>query len=169
MYGNRRHLRILRQDGSTVRMRLHSKNLTNISGPLYSTHIGLRSLKKLGYTISFLRPKGPRGRITYHITKLNALTRQLASGLRSNNMKKGVLSQLTRKHRVLTLFTQLDNISGYNLPLHKHKYSLLAIYYLDSENNILDCLLVPKDYTHLDRGPRTLSTISTTQKPTILR
>lgn len=134
-------MRFIHHSGQESQLHLIIDKLRHVSGPLYTARIGFLTLNNLGYTIAFHRPRHNRlkKRITYHIMPLTPMTRQLASELSSSNMKTGILSMLSRGCRLLASFRQLDS-SGYNLPLHKYRFSLVSIYYLDSENNTLDCI-----------------------------
>lgn len=142
-------MRFIHRTGQETTLRVIS--FRHVSGPLYSARIGMQTLNRLGYAIAFHRPKHkhhrPKIRVTYHIMRLTPMLRQLSYELGSSNMKTGILGMLTRGCSLLALFRQLDT-TGYNLPIHKYRFSLVSIHYLDSKKNILDCIIEKEPYQH---------------------
>ncbi|MHA1813999.1 MAG: hypothetical protein ACTSYX_11280, partial [Candidatus Thorarchaeota archaeon] len=87
----------VRRDGRIIELR--KVELEELCPPLYRTFIGYNSLKRLGYSISFLRPKksatGDFERIRYNFIERGVATRQLEEELQPD-MKRGILNQLPR-------------------------------------------------------------------------
>ncbi|MHA1929432.1 MAG: hypothetical protein ACTSV2_12730, partial [Candidatus Thorarchaeota archaeon] len=73
----------VRRNGELVELR--KVELEPLSPPLYRTLIGYNSLKRLGYSISFIRPKksssGDFERIRYNFIERGVVTRQLEGEL----------------------------------------------------------------------------------------
>ncbi|MFX1368247.1 MAG: hypothetical protein ACFFAY_06605, partial [Promethearchaeota archaeon] len=99
----------VRRNGDTVELR--KVELETLSPPLFRTYIGYNSLKRLGYSISFIRPKksssGDFERIRYNFMERGVMTRQLEDELEPD-MKRGILNQLPRGNfSIVLLLTQV--------------------------------------------------------------
>ncbi|MCK4280436.1 MAG: hypothetical protein KAW94_07655, partial [Candidatus Thorarchaeota archaeon] len=108
---------------------LRKVELEPLSPPLYRTVIGYNSLKRLGYSISFIRPKksstGDFERIRYNFIERGVMTRQLEKELEPD-MKRGVLNQLPRgDFSIVLLLTQVPR-RGVNIRLDKFTYEFLG-------------------------------------------
>jgi hypothetical protein len=108
---------------------LRKVQLEALSPPLYKTIIGYNSLKRLGYSISFIRPKksssGDFERIRYNFMERGIMTRQLEDELEPD-MKRGILNQLPRgDFQIILLLTQIPR-RGVNIRLDKFEYEFLG-------------------------------------------
>jgi hypothetical protein len=108
---------------------LRKVQLEPLSPPLYKTTIGYNSLKRLGFSISFIRPKkkssGDFERIRYNFMDRGIMTRQLADELEPD-MKRGILNQLPRGNfQIVLLLTQIPR-RGVNIRLDKFEYEFLG-------------------------------------------
>jgi hypothetical protein len=108
---------------------LRKVELEPLSPPLYKTIIGYNSLKRLGYSISFIRPKksstGDFERIRYNFMERGIMTRQLEDELEPD-MKRGILNQLPRGNfQIILLLTQIPR-RGVNIRLDKFEYEFLG-------------------------------------------
>jgi len=117
----------VRRDGEIVELR--KVELETLSPPLFRTLIGYNSLKRLGYSISFIRPKksssGDFERIRYNFIERGIMTRQLEGELEPD-MKRGILNQLPRGNfSIILLLTQIPR-RGVNIRLDKFEYEFLG-------------------------------------------
>ena len=131
----------VRHNGDTVELR--KVELEPLSPPLYRTLIGYNSLKRLGYSISFIRPKksssGDFERIRYNFIERGVMTRQLEGELEPD-MKRGILNQLPRGNfSIILLLTQVPR-RGVNIRLDKFLYDFLGCILLRNEE-ILDVVM----------------------------
>ncbi|MFW9907860.1 MAG: hypothetical protein ACFFEF_04735 [Candidatus Thorarchaeota archaeon] len=114
-----------------------------MSPPLFRTLIGYNSLKRLGYSISFIRPKksssGDFERILYNFIERGAMTRQLEGDLEPD-MKRGILNQLPRgDFSIVLLLTQIPR-RGVNIRLDKFEYEFLGCILLRNQE-VLDVVM----------------------------
>ncbi|MHA1772367.1 MAG: hypothetical protein ACTSYL_08130 [Candidatus Thorarchaeota archaeon] len=131
----------VRRNGQVVELR--KVELEELCSPLYRTFIGYNSLKRLGYSISFLRPKksatGDFERIRYNFIERGVVTRRLESELQPD-MKRGILNQLPRgDFSIVLLLTQVPR-RGVNIRLDKYLYEFLGCMLLRN-NEILDVVM----------------------------
>jgi hypothetical protein len=88
----------VRRDGEIVELR--KVELDTLSPPLFRTLIGYNSLKRLGYSISFIRPKkstsGDFERIRYNFIERGVMTRQLEGELEYNSNKRYSITDVSR-------------------------------------------------------------------------
>lgn len=122
---------------------LRKVELEPLSPPLYRTVIGYNSLKRLGYSISFIRPKksstGDFERIRYNFIERGVMTRQLEKELEPD-MKRGVLNQLPRgDFSIVLLLTQVPR-RGVNIRLDKFTYEFLGCI-LTRDEEVLDVVM----------------------------
>jgi len=122
---------------------LRKVELESVSPPLYRTLIGYNSLKRLGYSISFIRPKksssGDFERIRYNFIERGTMTRQLEGQLEPD-MKRGILNQLPRgDFSIVLLLTQVPR-RGVNIRLDKFDYAFLGCV-LMRNNEVLDIVM----------------------------
>ena len=122
---------------------LRKVQLESLSPPLYKTIIGYNSLKRLGYSISFIRPKksssGDFERIRYNFTERGIMTRQLEDELEPD-MKRGILNQLPRGNfQIILLLTQIPR-RGVNIRLDKFEYEFLGCILLRN-TEVLDVVM----------------------------
>ncbi len=122
---------------------LRKVELESLSPPLYRTLIGYNSLKRLGYSISFIRPKksssGDFERIRYNFIERGAMTRQLEEDLEPD-MKRGILNQLPRgDFSIVLLLTQIPR-RGVNIRLDKFEYEFLGCTLLRNQE-VLDVVM----------------------------
>lgn len=122
---------------------LRKVELEPVSPPLYRTLIGYNSLKRLGYSISFIRPKksssGDFERIRYNFIERGSMTRQLEGQLEPD-MKRGILNQLPRgDFSIVLLLTQVAR-RGVNIRLDKFDYSFLGCI-LMRNSEVLDIVM----------------------------
>jgi len=122
---------------------LRKVELEPLSPPLYRTVIGYNSLKRLGYSISFIRPKksstGDFERIRYNFIERGVMTRQLEKELEPD-MKRGVLNQLPRgDFSIVLLLTQVPR-RGVNIRLDKFTYEFLGCILMRDEE-VLDVVM----------------------------
>lgn len=122
---------------------LRKVELEALSPPLYRTMIGYNSLKRLGYSISFIRPKksssGDFERIRYSFIERGIMTRQLEDELEPD-MKRGILNQLPRgDFAIILLLTQIPR-RGVNIRLDKFTYEFLGCI-LMRDDEILDVVM----------------------------
>lgn len=139
------NLKVRREDDV---IELRKVELEVLSPPLFRTLIGYNSLKRLGYSISFIRPKksssGDFERIRYNFIERGVMTRQLEGELEPD-MKRGILNQLPRGNfSIILLLTQIPR-RGVNIRLDKFEYEFLG------------CILMRNDET-LDIVMNTTST-----------
>jgi len=131
----------VRRNGEIVELR--KVELEPLCPPLYRTYIGYNSLKRLGYSISFLRPKksstGDFERIRYSFIERGAITRQLEQELKPD-MKRGILNQLPRGNFSIVLFLTQVPRRGVNIRLDKYVYEFLGCMLLRN-NEILDVVM----------------------------
>jgi len=125
---------------------LRKVELEPLSPPLYRTVIGYNSLKRLGYSISFIRPKksstGDFERILYNFIERGVMTRQLEKELEPD-MKRGVLNQLPRgDFSIVLLLTQVPR-RGVNIRLDKFTYEFLGCI-LMRDKEVLDVVMNTK-------------------------
>ena len=125
---------------------LRKVELEPLSPPLYRTVIGYNSLKRLGYSISFIRPKksstGDFERIRYNFIERGVMTRQLEKELEPD-MKRGVLNQLPRgDFSIVLLLTQVPR-RGVNIRLDKFTYKFLGCI-LMRDKEVLDVVMNTK-------------------------
>ncbi|MCK4280248.1 MAG: hypothetical protein KAW94_06700 [Candidatus Thorarchaeota archaeon] len=125
---------------------LRKVELEPLSPPLYRTVIGYNSLKRLGYSISFIRPKksstGDFERIRYNFIERGVMTRQLEKELEPD-MKRGVLNQLPRgDFSIVLLLTQVPR-RGVNIRLDKFTYEFLGCI-LMRDKEVLDVVMNTK-------------------------
>lgn len=142
---NQMNLKVRREDDV---IELRKVELEVLSPPLFRTLIGYNSLKRLGYSISFIRPKksssGDFERIRYNFIERGVMTRQLEGELEPD-MKRGILNQLPRGNfSIILLLTQIPR-RGVNIRLDKFEYEFLG------------CILMRNDET-LDIVMNTTST-----------
>ncbi|MHA2378508.1 MAG: hypothetical protein ACXADS_04470 [Candidatus Thorarchaeota archaeon] len=128
----------VRRNGETVELR--KVELESLSPPLFRTYIGYNSLKRLGYSISFIRPKksssGDFERIRYNF---RVMTRQLEDELEPD-MKRGILNQLPRgDFSIVLLLTQVPR-RGVNIRLDKFLYDFLGCILMRNEE-VLDVVM----------------------------
>ena len=117
----------VRRDDDVIELR--KVELEVLSPPLFRTLIGYNSLKRLGYSISFIRPKksssGDFERIRYNFIERGVMTRQLEGELEPD-MKRGILNQLPRGNfSIILLLTQIPR-RGVNIRLDKFEYEFLG-------------------------------------------
>jgi hypothetical protein len=122
---------------------LRKVELENVSPPLYKTLIGYNSLKRLGYSISFIRPKksltGDFERIRYNFIERGIMTKQLEGELEPD-MKRGILNQLPRgDFSIVLLLTQVPR-RGVNIRLDKFTYEFLGCM-LMRNHEVLDVVM----------------------------
>lgn len=127
----------VRRDGDVVELR--KVELEVLSPPLFRTLIGYNSLKRLGYSISFIRPKksstGDFERIRYNFIERGVMTRQLEGELEPD-MKRGILNQLPRGNfSIILLLTQIPR-RGVNIRLDKFEYEFLGCILLRNEETL---------------------------------
>ncbi|NOR38616.1 MAG: hypothetical protein GQ580_03395 [Candidatus Thorarchaeota archaeon] len=125
---------------------LRKVELEPLSPPLYRTVIGYNSLKRLGYSISFIRPKksstGDFERIRYNFIERGVMTRQLEGELEPD-MKRGILNQLPRgDFSIVLLLTQVPR-RGVNIRLDKFTYEFLGCI-LKRNEEVLDVVMNTK-------------------------
>ncbi len=126
----------VKRNGEIIELR--KVELEPICPPLFKTLIGYNSLKRLGYSISFIRPKkSPNGdfeRIRYNFIERGVISRQMEVELEPD-MKKGILNQLPRgDFSIILLLTQIPR-KGVNIRLDKFTYEFLG------------CILMRNDQT----------------------
>jgi hypothetical protein len=131
----------VKRNGDIVELR--KVELEELSPPLYRTMIGYNSLKRLGYSISFIRPKksasGDFERIKYNFMERGVMTRQLEDELEPD-MKRGILNQLPRgDFKIILLLTQVPR-RGVNIRLDKFEYEFLGCM-LMKEEEVLDVVM----------------------------
>lgn len=131
----------VRRHGEIVELR--KVELEALSPPLYQTLIGYNSLKRLGYSISFIRPKksstGDFERIRYNFMERGVMTRQLEEELEPD-MKRGILNQLPRGNfGIILLLTQVPR-RGVNIRLDKFEYEFLGCV-LTRNEEVLDVVM----------------------------
>ncbi len=131
----------VRHNGEIIELR--KVELEPISPPLYRTLIGYNSLKRLGYSISFIRPKksssGDFERIRYNFMERGIMTRQLEEELEPD-MKRGILNQLPRGNfKIVLLLTQIPR-RGVNIRLDKFEYEFLGCTLLRNDE-VLDVIM----------------------------
>ena len=124
-------------------MELRKVELESLSPPLFRTYIGYNSLKRLGYSISFIRPKksssGDFERIRYNFMERGVMTRQLEDELEPD-MKRGILNQLPRgDFSIVLLLTQVPR-RGVNIRLDKFLYDFLGCILMRNEE-VLDVVM----------------------------
>ncbi len=122
---------------------LRKVELEPVSPPLFRTMIGYNSLKRLGYSISFIRPKksvsGDFERIRYNFMERGSMTRQLEDELEPD-MKRGILNQLPRGNfSIVLLLTQIPR-RGVNIRLDKFEYEFLGCILMRNEE-MLDVVM----------------------------
>jgi hypothetical protein len=127
----------VRREGEIVELR--KVELETLSPPLFRTLIGYNSLKHLGYSISFIRPKksssGDFERIRYNFIERGVMTRQLEGELEPD-MKRGILNQLPRGNfSIILLLTQIPR-RGVNIRLDKYEYEFLGCILLRNEETL---------------------------------
>ncbi len=127
----------VRRDGEIVELR--KVELESLSPPLFRTLIGYNSLKRLGYSISFIRPKksssGDFERIRYNFIERGVMTRQLEGELEPD-MKRGILNQLPRGNfSIILLLTQIPR-RGVNIRLDKFEYEFLGCILMRTEETL---------------------------------
>ncbi len=149
----------VRRDEEIVELR--KVELESLSPPLFRTYIGYNSLKRLGYSISFIRPKksssGDFERIRYNFMERGVMTRQLEDELEPD-MKRGILNQLPRgDFSIVLLLTQVPR-RGVNIRLDKFLYNFLGCILMRNEE-VLDVvmnttptrnILMPMYETHME-------------------
>ncbi len=131
----------VRRNGEIVELR--KVELETLSPPLFRTLIGYNSLKRLGYSISFIRPKksssGDFERIRYNFIERGIITKQLEDELEPD-MKRGILNQLPRGNfSIILLLTQVPR-RGVNIRLDKFQYEFLGCMLLRNEE-MLDVVM----------------------------
>jgi hypothetical protein len=131
----------VRRNGETVELR--KVELESLSPPLFRTYIGYNSLKRLGFSISFIRPKksssGDFERIRYNFMERGVMTRQLEDELEPD-MKRGILNQLPRGNfSIVLLLTQVPR-RGVNIRLDKFMYDFLGCILMRNEE-VLDVVM----------------------------
>lgn len=131
----------VRRNGEVIELR--KVELETLSPPLYRTLIGYNSLKRLGYSISFIRPKksssGDFERIRYNFIERGVMTRQLEDDLEPD-MKRGILNQLPRgDFSIVLLLTQIPR-RGVNIRLDKFEYEFLGCTLLRNQE-VLDVVM----------------------------
>ncbi|TFF96168.1 hypothetical protein EU546_01910 [Candidatus Thorarchaeota archaeon] len=127
----------VRRNGELVELR--KVELESLSPPLYRTLIGYNSLKRLGYSISFIRPKksasGEFERIRYNFIERGVMTKQLEGELEPD-MKRGILNQLPRgDFSIILLLTQIPR-RGVNIRLDKFEYEFLGCILMRNEETL---------------------------------
>jgi len=131
----------VRRNGQIIELR--KVELEELCPPLYRTFIGYNSLKRLGYSISFLRPKksatGDFERIRYNFIERGVATRQLEEELQPD-MKRGILNQLPRGDFSIVLFLTQVPRRGVNIRLDKYIYEFLGCMLLRNDE-ILDVVM----------------------------
>ena len=100
-------------------------------------------MKRLGYSISFIRPKksssGDFERIRYNFIERGTITKQLEDELEPD-MKRGILNQLPRGNfSIILLLTQVPR-RGVNIRLDKFQYEFLGCMLLRNEE-MLDVVM----------------------------
>lgn len=131
----------VRRNGDMIELR--KVELETLSPPLFRTLIGYNSLKRLGYSISFIRPKksssGDFERIRYNFIERGAMTRQLEDNLEPD-MKRGILNQLPRgDFSIVLLLTQIPR-RGVNIRLDKFEYEFLGCILMRNDE-VLDVVM----------------------------
>lgn len=131
----------VKRNGDVIELR--KVELETLSPPLFRTLIGYNSLKRLGYSISFIRPKksssGDFERIKYNFIERGAMTRQLEEDLEPD-MKRGILNQLPRgDFSIVLLLTQIPR-RGVNIRLDKFEYEFLGCILMRNEE-VLDVVM----------------------------
>ncbi len=131
----------VRRNGDNVELR--KVELETLSPPLFRTYIGYNSLKRLGYSISFIRPKksssGDFERIRYNFMERGVMTRQLEDELEPD-MKRGILNQLPRGNfSIVLLLTQVPR-RGVNIRLDKFMYDFLGCILMRNDE-VLDVVM----------------------------
>ena len=131
----------VKRNGEIVELR--KVELETLSPPLFRTLIGYNSLKRLGYSISFIRPKksssGDFERIRYNFIERGTITKQLEDELEPD-MKRGILNQLPRGNfSIILLLTQVPR-RGVNIRLDKFQYEFLGCMLLRNEE-MLDVVM----------------------------
>ncbi|MFW9977339.1 MAG: hypothetical protein ACFFEJ_04540 [Candidatus Thorarchaeota archaeon] len=131
----------VRRNGDLIELR--KVELETLSPPLFRTLIGYNSLKRLGYSISFIRPKksssGDFERIRYNFIERGAMTRQLEDNLEPD-MKRGILNQLPRgDFSIVLLLTQIPR-RGVNIRLDKFEYEFLGCILMRNDE-VLDVVM----------------------------
>jgi hypothetical protein len=131
----------VRRHGETVELR--KVELESLSPPLFRTYIGYNSLKRLGFSISFIRPKksssGDFERIRYNFMERGVMTRQLEDELEPD-MKRGILNQLPRGNfSIVLLLTQVPR-RGVNIRLDKFMYDFLGCILMRNDE-VLDVVM----------------------------
>ena len=127
----------VRRDGEIVELR--KVELESLSPPLFRTLIGYNSLIRLGYSISFIRPRksssGDFERIRYNFIERGVMTRQLEGELEPD-MKRGILNQLPRGNfSIILLLTQIPR-RGVNIRLDKFEYEFLGCILMRTEETL---------------------------------
>lgn len=131
----------VRRNGDIIELR--KVELDTVSPPLFRTLIGYNSLKRLGYSISFIRPKksstGDFERIRYNFIERGAMTRSLEGELEPD-MKRGILNQLPRgDFSIVLLLTQIPR-RGVNIRLDKFEYEFLGCILMRNDE-VLDVVM----------------------------
>ena len=131
----------VRRNGDLIELR--KVELETLSPPLFRTLIGYNSLKRLGYSISFIRPKksssGDFERIRYNFIERGAMTRQMEENLEPD-MKRGILNQLPRgDFSIVLLLTQIPR-RGVNIRLDKFEYEFLGCILMRNDE-VLDVVM----------------------------
>jgi hypothetical protein len=131
----------VRRNGDVVELR--KVELDTVAPPLFRTLIGYNSLKRLGYSISFIRPKksssGDFERIRYNFMERGAMTKQLEDDLEPD-MKRGILNQLPRgDFSIILLLTQVPR-RGVNIRLDKFEYEFLGCVLMRNDE-VLDVVM----------------------------
>ncbi len=131
----------VRRNGELIELR--KVELETVSPPLFRTLIGYNSLKRLGYSISFIRPKksstGDFERIRYNFIERGAMTRSLEGELEPD-MKRGILNQLPRgDFSIVLLLTQIPR-RGVNIRLDKFEYEFLGCILMRNDE-VLDVVM----------------------------
>lgn len=112
--------------------------LQHLIGSYYTARIGYGSLLKLDYCIHFERIYSKRGiqEVVYSLLKKSYASSVVRS--KAHNMRRGILSTLTRGASLRILLRQLPKTGAINLPLHRYKYQLVAVCLVDANGEILD-------------------------------
>lgn len=131
----------VRQGGEVIELR--KVELEEVCPPLFRTTIGYNSLKRLGYSISFIRPKksasGDFERIRYNFIERGVMTKQLEGELEPD-MKRGILNQLPRGNfKIILLLTQIPR-RGVNIRLDKFEYEFLGCILMRNDE-VLDVVM----------------------------
>ncbi|MBS3794338.1 MAG: hypothetical protein KGY80_05560 [Candidatus Thorarchaeota archaeon] len=131
----------VRRNGEITELR--KVELEPLSPPLYMTQIGYNSLRRLGFSISFIRPKkkasGKFERIKYSFIERGHMTKQLEKDL-DPDMKRGILNQLPRgDFNIHLLLTQVPR-RGVNIRLDKFTYEFTSCI-LMRKNQVLDVVM----------------------------